>query len=81
MKALLLAAGIGTRLKPITNTIPKVMVEVGGKPCLQHNIELLIKYGIKDIAINTHYLPEEIRNYFKDGKAFGANIIYLTSAN
>ncbi len=76
MKALLLAARKGTRLKPITNTIPKVMVDINGKPCLQYNLELLKKYGIKDIAINTHYLPEKIIDYFSDGKKFGVNLKY-----
>jgi NDP-sugar pyrophosphorylase family protein len=76
MKALILAAGKGERLKPITDKTPKVMIKIGNKPCLQHNIELLKKYGIKNIAINTHYLPEKIKNYFSDGKSLGVNISY-----
>ena len=76
MKALILAAGIGERLRPLTNDIPKVMVEVCGKPCLQYNIELLKKYGITDIGINTHYLPKSITDYFGDGSRFGVKIRY-----
>jgi len=76
MKALLLAAGKGERLKPITDNIPKVMIEIGKKPCLQHSIELLVQNGINEIAINTHYIPEAITNHFQDGKKFGARIRY-----
>jgi mannose-1-phosphate guanylyltransferase len=76
MKALILAAGKGTRLKELTESYPKVMVDVGGKPCLQYNIELLKKYGIKDIAINTHHFPEKIIDYFGDGSKFGVSIRY-----
>ncbi len=76
MKALLLSAGIGTRLKPLTDIIPKVMVELNGKPCLQYHIENLKKQGITEFAINTHYLPEKIKEYFGDGSKFGVKIIY-----
>jgi len=76
MKALILAAGKGERLKSITKRTPKVMVKIKGKPCLQYNIELLKKYGITDIAINTHYLPKKIIEYFGDGKKFGVKINY-----
>ncbi len=76
MKAVILCAGLGTRLRPITNTIPKVMVEIGGKPLLQHHIEWLVRQGINDIGINLFYLPEVITNYFGDGSKFGANIYY-----
>ena len=76
MKALILAAGRGERLRPLTNNIPKVMIKVGSKPCLQHNLELLKKYGIKEVAVNTHYLPEKIKEYFQDGKKFGIKIRY-----
>ena len=76
MKALILSAGKGTRLGEITEEIPKVMVDVAGKPCLQYNIELLKKYGITDIAINTHHFPEQIKDYFRDGSKFGVKIRY-----
>src|SRR3989344_3313615 len=76
MKALLLSAGIGTRLKPLTDNLPKVMIPLNGKPCLQYHIENLKKQGIKEFAINTHYLPEKIKEHFEDGKKFGVRIAY-----
>lgn len=76
MKAIILAAGKGERLKEITSRIPKPMIEVNGKPILQHNIELCKKYGIKDIYINLHHLPEKITDYFGNGKKFGVQIKY-----
>jgi len=63
MKAFLLAAGLGTRLRPLTDTKPKCLVEVCGKPMLRWWIELFKKHGIDDILINTHHLPDEISKY------------------
>lgn len=76
MKALVLSAGLGTRLRPLTNKIPKVMVEVGGKPVLWYHLTLLKKYGIKDIWINLHAHPRVIQDYFGDGSSLGININY-----
>mgnify|MGYP000309577102 CR=1 FL=1 len=76
MKAIILAAGKGERLKEITQTIPKPMIEFRGKPVLQHNIELCKKFGIEDIYINVHHLSEKITNYFGDGEKFGVRIKY-----
>jgi mannose-1-phosphate guanylyltransferase / phosphomannomutase len=76
MKAIILAAGKGTRLKPLTNNIPKVMLPINGKPLLEYTIKLFKKYGIKEIAINLHHLPEKIKDYFGDGKKFGVKIYY-----
>ncbi|MFA6554495.1 MAG: HAD-IIIA family hydrolase [Candidatus Paceibacterota bacterium] len=76
MKAVILCAGLGTRLRPITNTIPKVMIPIGGKPLLQHHIEWLVGNGIRDIGINLFYLPEVVVDYFGDGSKFGARIHY-----
>ena len=76
MKALLLSAGLGTRLKPLTDDLPKVMIPLNGKPCLQYHIENLKSQGITDFAINTHYLPKKIKDYFGDGSKFGVNITY-----
>jgi mannose-1-phosphate guanylyltransferase len=61
MKAFLLAAGLGTRLRPITNRIPKCMVPIGAKPLLQIWLELLEDYGVEEVLINTHYLPDCVR--------------------
>jgi NDP-sugar pyrophosphorylase family protein len=76
MKAIILAAGKGERLKEITSVIPKPMIKIKGKPILQHNIELCRKYGIGDIFINVHHLSEMITDYFGDGKKLGVNIKY-----
>jgi len=76
MKSLLLAGGLGTRLKPLTNDQPKVMVKIGDKPILEHLINLCVKHNIKDIIISLHYLPEVVVQYFKNGQQFSANISY-----
>jgi len=73
----ILGAGLGTRLKPITDTTPKVMVEVApGIPLLEHAIKGLRNQGFSRFVINLHYLPDVIRNYFKDGSNFGVSIEY-----
>lgn len=76
MKAILLSAGRGERLKPLTDTIQKNMILLNEKPLLQYWIELLKKYNIEDIAINLYYLGEQIENYFGDGSKFNINIKY-----
>ncbi len=76
MKAMILAAGEGTRLRPLTDTISKVMVEIGGKPLLEHNINLAKSYGIRDLVINVYYQPNKIVDYFQDGNQFGVHIDY-----
>jgi NDP-sugar pyrophosphorylase family protein len=74
MKAMIFAAGLGTRLRPLTDTLPKAMVRVGGKPLLQWNIEKMIKAGITDIVINVHHFPEQIRAFLAENHSFGINI-------
>jgi NDP-sugar pyrophosphorylase family protein len=76
MKAMLLAAGLGMRLRPLTDNLPKCMIPVAGKPVLQHNIEWLRAEGIRELVINLHHYPEAVRNYFGDGRAFGVRIKY-----
>lgn len=76
MKAVILAAGKGTRLLPLTETIPKAMVLVNDKPMLQILLEQLKSFGIRDILIVTHHHKEKIENYFKNGSAFGVNLHY-----
>ncbi|AOT07457.1 nucleotidyltransferase family protein [Pseudoalteromonas luteoviolacea] len=63
MKAILLAAGLGTRLRPITNSIPKCLVPINGRPLLDFWIEKLIKLGVDDILINTHYFSEQVERF------------------
>ncbi|HHW00176.1 MAG TPA: NDP-sugar synthase [Clostridiaceae bacterium] len=78
MKALFLAGGFGTRLKPITNELPKPMVPIMGKPLLELNIKNLKKHGIDEIVLSTCYKPHKIKNYFEDGKKFGVKISYIS---
>ena len=73
---MILAAGEGQRLGEITKMIPKPMIEINGKPVLEHNLEMCRKAGINDIYINLHHLPDKIRNYFDDGSNYGVNIKY-----
>ena len=70
MNALLLSAGLGTRLKPITDKIPKVMVEVAGRPVLEHLVFYLHKYEINNIIVNLHYKPLKIMEHF------GSSVLY-----
>lgn len=74
MKAMILAAGFGNRLRPLTETTPKPLLEVGGKPLLQYHLERLAAAGITDIIINTSWLAELIEDYFGNGSDFGVNI-------
>ena len=76
MRAMILAAGLGKRLKPLTNTIPKPMVLVGGKPLLQWHIERLVRANVKEIVINISWLGDQIEKYFGSGSDFGANILW-----
>lgn len=75
--AFILAGGKGTRLRPITNEIPKPMVPLHDKPILQHALDLFKKYGITDIVMSIGYKGEKIKEYFGNGSRFGVNIIYL----
>src|SRR5277367_542893 len=76
MKAFILAAGLGTRLRSLGLDVPKVMVPVGGKPLLEHHLELFKRQGIREFIVNLHYLPEKITDYFGDGSKFGVSITY-----
>ncbi len=76
MKAMILAAGQGTRLRPLTNHTPKPMLPIAGKPLLEYTIELLQRHQVKDVVINLHHCPEEITNHFGDGGKWGLHITY-----
>lgn len=73
---MILAAGLGTRLKPFTNKHPKALAEVNGKTLLQRNIGYLLSYGIADIIVNIHHFPEQIKEYVITNNGFGANIFF-----
>lgn len=77
MKAVLLAAGEGVRLLPITATRPKHLIRVGGKPILKHCLDALKSCGITEAVVVTHYMGEAIRSYFGDGAKFGLTIEYV----
>ncbi len=81
MKALILAAGEGSRLRPLTLTCPKPMLPLGGRPLLEHIILLLKRCGITRIAINLHYKPWIIPLYFWDGYPWGVEITYSVEEN
>jgi NDP-sugar pyrophosphorylase family protein len=76
LKAVILAAGKGDRLKNVTTRIPKPMIEFRGKPILEYNIDLCKRHGITDLYINTHHLPQVIQEYFGDGSRLGVSISY-----
>ncbi len=78
MKAIILTAGEGTRMRPLTVTKPKTMLQVGGKPILQYNVEALRDAGIKDITMVVGYREEIIKEYFKNGTHLGVTINYVT---
>lgn len=76
MKAMILAAGKGTRVRPITYTIPKPMIPILEKPVMEFLLELLRKHGFTEIMVNVSHLANEIENYFRDGQRFGVQIAY-----
>ena len=76
MRAMILAAGLGTRMRPLTNHTPKPMLKVAGKPLIEHQVNRLVAAGITDIVINHAYLGEQIEAYLKDGSQLGCRIQY-----
>jgi mannose-1-phosphate guanylyltransferase len=76
MKAMILAAGRGQRLRPLTDTCPKPMIPIAGKPLLEHVVRLLASHGFDQLAINFSHLPQLIRDHFGDGRGFGVEITY-----
>ncbi|MES1025698.1 NDP-sugar synthase [Gloeocapsa sp. BRSZ] len=76
MKAMILAAGKGTRVRPITYTIPKPMIPILQKPVMEFLLELLRQHGFDQIMVNVSHLASEIESYFRDGQRFGVQIAY-----
>ena len=76
MKAMLLAAGRGERLRPLTDTVPKALVEAGGKPLIVWHLERLARAGIRDAVINISHLGERIVERLGDGARFGLRLHY-----
>jgi UDP-N-acetylglucosamine diphosphorylase / glucose-1-phosphate thymidylyltransferase / UDP-N-acetylgalactosamine diphosphorylase / glucosamine-1-phosphate N-acetyltransferase / galactosamine-1-phosphate N-acetyltransferase len=76
MKAVILAAGKGTRMRELTNELPKPMLEVQGKPVLEHILQGIVAAGIRDVFIVTGFRAEVVESYFGDGARWGARITY-----
>src|SRR3989449_5541342 len=77
MKAVVMAGGEGSRLRPLTSGVPKPLVPVVGKPVMEHILRLLRKHGITDVVVTLQYLGSAIRDYFGDGSDFGVDITYV----
>lgn len=73
----IMAGGFGTRLRPLTDDCPKPMLKVGDKPILERLLEQFSTAGFKNIYISTHYMPEQITNYFGNGSEWGVNVNYI----
>ncbi len=77
MKAVVMAGGFGTRIQPLTNSIPKPMLPILNRPMMEYTIRKLKAVGINDIVVLLYFKPDVIKNYFRDGKKFGLNIKYI----
>lgn len=78
MKAVIMAGGEGTRLRPLTSNCPKPMLPLANRPMMEYVIELLKRHGITEIVVTVAFLPNQIRDYFGDGSEFGVDIVYAT---
>src|SRR6478609_1259541 len=76
MRAMILAAGLGTRLRPITYSRPKPMVPVLNRPVMEHIVRLLARHGFTETIANLHWFPELIRDHFGDGSEIGVDLAY-----
>jgi mannose-1-phosphate guanylyltransferase/phosphomannomutase len=77
MKAVIMAGGFGTRLRPLTCNLPKPMVPMVNRPMMEHIVELIKSHGVTDALNMLYFIPEEIQRYFQDGKKFGIKMKYL----
>ena len=76
MQAVILAGGLGARLRPLTDKIPKTMVQVHGRPFLEYEVELLKSRGVDELVLCVGYLGEQIERHFGEGRWFGVRIRY-----
>jgi mannose-1-phosphate guanylyltransferase/phosphomannomutase len=76
MKAVIMAGGQGTRLRPLTSDQPKPMIPIVNVPCMEHIVGLLARHGFDDIAVTLQFMPDEIRDYFGDGSDWGVSMSY-----
>src|SRR5438445_4989591 len=77
MKAVVMAGGEGSRLRPLTSGLPKPLVPVVGKPVMEHILRLLRQHGITEVVVTLQYLGSSIRDYFGDGSDFGMEVSYV----
>jgi mannose-1-phosphate guanylyltransferase/phosphomannomutase len=78
MKAVIMAGGEGTRLRPQTSNLPKPMLPLVGRPMMEHIVSLLRRHGVHDIVVTVAFLPDAIRNYYGDGSELGVRMVYAT---
>ncbi len=76
MRAMILAAGRGERLRPLTDRIPKPLIDVGGKPLIHHTLGYLKRCGVEEVVINLHHLGEQIQAFVGDGSRWGLTVFY-----
>jgi mannose-1-phosphate guanylyltransferase len=76
MRAMVMAAGLGTRLRPLTYEVPKPMVPIVNRPIMEHILELLPRHGFREVIANLHWFPDSIRDRFGDGSALGIDLTY-----
>ena len=78
MKAVIMAGGEGSRLRPLTSNLPKPMMPLANKPMMEHVIDLLRRHGFDEIVVTLAFMPDAIRNHFGDGSEYGVHIQYAT---
>ena len=77
MKAVVMAGGEGTRLRPLTSNQPKPMVPIVGKPCMEHILDLVKRHGIDEVVVTLAFMPQAIRTYFGGGESLGLAFLAL----
>ncbi|MBW3536270.1 MAG: nucleotidyltransferase family protein, partial [Actinobacteria bacterium] len=78
MKAVIMAGGEGTRLRPLTSNAPKPMIPVANRPMMEHVVGLLRQHGFEEIVVTVAFMANAIRTYFGDGSEFGVRMVYAT---
>ena len=78
MKAVIMAGGFGTRIQPLTSSMPKPMIPLVNRPIMLHIVELLKKHNITELVMLLYHQPEVIKKFFRDGSDFGVRITYVT---
>lgn len=76
MKGMILAAGLGKRLRPLTDTLPKPMVEMGGRPLLEQTLLQMVALGVDEVVINVHHLADQIVDHVQDGSTWGGRVVW-----